>query len=247
VIIWQDTAYIIGTAPLNERDMMVECLSQHHGRFRAVAKYGATRKHKTTYQQGTLIACEWKAKQEHQLGTITVEVLKGYIAQILSDYPRLLAMQSAHALCSRYLYQHDHASQIFAAFGALYDALNEHNMTAVFTSYQALEITLLAETGYALSLDSCVATGAERELRYISPKSGCALSAVAGEAYKNKLFTYPAWLKDAEYTPSFAELLDAQRMNAYFLETRLGAVHNAPLPAVRERLTQHLEALAAHE
>ncbi len=226
---------------------MVECFSQHHGRFRAVAKFGATAKNKTKYQEGNLIACEWKAKQEHQLGTISVEVLKGHMAGIISDYMRMLAMQSVHALCRTYLHQHDHMPRLFAACQQFYMSLISGDARQLFLHYFQFEMTLLEETGYALSLDECVATGEVINLHYISPKSGCAVSEAAGAPYKDRLFTYPKWLKDADYEPSFAELLDALRMNAYFLHKRLGEVHEVELPAVRARLMQQCENLAANE
>ena len=247
MIIWTDNAFIIGTTPLSERDLLVECFSEQHGRFKAVAKFGATSKNKTKYQEGNFISCEWKAKQEHQLGTITVEVLKGHMALIISDYLRLLSMQSVHSLIRAYLYQHDKASKLFFACQKFYEALILHDVRTLLLDYANLELILLEETGYGLSLHECVVTGDSDNLHYISPRSGCAVNINAGEPYKDKLFIYPKWLKDANYQPSFAELLDGLRMNAYFLERRLGEVHHAPLPVVRTRLLQQCENLAANE
>ena len=51
---------------------------------------------------------------------------------------------------------------------------------------------LLEELGFGLDLASCAATGKTADLIYVSPKSGRAVSAGAGEPYKGRLLALPA-------------------------------------------------------
>ena len=49
------------------------------------------------------------------------------------------------------------------------------------------ELALLEELGFGLDLASCAATGKTADLVYVSPRSGRAVSAEAGEPYKERL------------------------------------------------------------
>ena len=57
------------------------------------------------------------------------------------------------------------------------------------------ELVLLDELGFGLDLASCAATGTTTDLVYVSPKSGRAVSAEAGEPYKDRLLALPAFLR----------------------------------------------------
>ena len=57
------------------------------------------------------------------------------------------------------------------------------------------ELVLLEELGFGLDLATCAATGSTADLVYVSPKSGRAVSAEAGEPYKDRLLALPAFLR----------------------------------------------------
>src|SRR5581483_6801304 len=56
------------------------------------------------------------------------------------------------------------------------------------------ELALLDELGFGLDLASCAATGRTSDLIYVSPRSGRAVSAEAGEPYKDRLLALPPFL-----------------------------------------------------
>ena len=56
------------------------------------------------------------------------------------------------------------------------------------------ELALLATLGFGLDLGQCAATGANDQLVYVSPRTGRAVSASAGEPYKERLLRLPAFL-----------------------------------------------------
>jgi DNA repair protein RecO (recombination protein O) len=60
------------------------------------------------------------------------------------------------------------------------------------------ELAMLAELGFGLDLDACAATGATSELIYVSPKSGTAVSRVAGAPFHDRLLRLPAFLRRGE-------------------------------------------------
>ena len=61
--------------------------------------------------------------------------------------------------------------------------------------YVAWEMDLLAELGFGLDLARCAATGATTDLVYVSPKTGRAVSAAAGEPYRDRLLALPPFLR----------------------------------------------------
>jgi len=65
-----------------------------------------------------------------------------------------------------------------------------------------LELALLAELGFGLDLSHCAASGEESELVYVSPKSGRAVSSKAGEPWKERLLSLPAFLRGDDKRPS---------------------------------------------
>jgi DNA repair protein RecO (recombination protein O) len=59
------------------------------------------------------------------------------------------------------------------------------------------ELLLLDELGFGLDLEACAATGSRDDLAYVSPKSGRAVSRKAGEPYRERLLSLPAFLTES--------------------------------------------------
>jgi DNA repair protein RecO (recombination protein O) len=77
---------------------------------------------------------------------------------------------------------------------------------------------LLAELGFGLDLDECVATGTTQDLVYVSPKSGRAVSRDAGAPYAERMLSLPAFLRDLEAEPTGREVADGFALTGFFLE-----------------------------
>jgi DNA repair protein RecO (recombination protein O) len=60
--------------------------------------------------------------------------------------------------------------------------------------YVRFEFNLLTSLGFGLDLESCAATGMTQDLRYVSPKSGRAVSVDGAQGYENKLLKLPPFL-----------------------------------------------------
>ena len=63
------------------------------------------------------------------------------------------------------------------------------------------ELALLEELGFGIDLSACAATGKTTDLVYVSPNSGRAVSAEAGEPYKDRLLALPAFLRGRARAP----------------------------------------------
>jgi DNA repair protein RecO (recombination protein O) len=79
-------------------------------------------------------------------------------------------------------------------------------------------------------------------LIYVSPRSACAVSAEAGEPYKEKMLPLPAFLRGASSAATPAEAVDALTTTGHFIETRILHVSNRQLPEARLRVIELLRA-----
>ena len=87
-----------------------------------------------------------------------------------------------------------------------------------------LEMALLKELGFGLSLSQCAVTGARENLTHISPKTGRAVCTQVAEPYKDRLFPIPDFLRhidESSYldlaTTSLDQIHQALSLTSYFL------------------------------
>jgi DNA repair protein RecO (recombination protein O) len=93
------------------------------------------------------------------------------------------------------------------------------------------ELAVLAECGFGVDLTECAATGSREDLVYVSPKSSRAVSRVAGEPYKERLFRLPPFLRHGRANHiSRDDLRDGFKLAGYFLTRNLFAPRGLGLP-----------------
>jgi DNA repair protein RecO (recombination protein O) len=98
------------------------------------------------------------------------------------------------------------------------------------------ELLLLQDLGFGLDLSECAATGSDADLIYVSPRSGRAVSRVAGEPYGTKLLVLPRFLLDDNAPTEPADILAGFALTGYFLERYVLLPHDLTMPQSRERL-----------
>ena len=77
---------------------------------------------------------------------------------------------------------------------------------------------MLNDLGFGLDLTRCAATGTERDLVYVSPKSGRAVNREAGAAWADKMLPLPSFLvAGAAKAANRESLADAFRLTGHFL------------------------------
>ncbi len=236
-----ETGILISVLPFSERDAVCRVFTRRHGVLAGMVKAGLTSKQRGNLQVGNHVQLQWHARLAEQLGTMTLEMLHPVAARVMGHADKLQAMLSACALIERYFGEREAHLETMHALENLLEALMGSG-AGWLALYVRFEDALLKDAGFGLDLEQCAATGVRENLVYISPKSGCAVSATAGEPYAQKLFALPELLKNpAIHEISVAQTIDALRMTGYFLEARLVAASGRELPAARVRWLQHLE------
>ena len=74
--------------------------------------------------------------------------------------------------------------------------------------------------GFGLDLSTCASTGRNDDLIYVSPKSGRAVSASAGEPYRDRLLPLPGFLIDGN-TATTEDLVAGLQLTGFFIERHI--------------------------
>jgi DNA repair protein RecO (recombination protein O) len=231
---WQDNGIILSVRSHGETGGVVSILTRDHGRAMGYV-YGATSaRTRGVLEPGNLVSVHWQAKSHDQLGTFTLELEKSYAADVMDDPVKLTAMQSACVLADKTLPEREKHAGVYEGTKALMASF----ATEIWApTYIYWEIGLLRELGFGLDLSKCAATGAVDNLIYVSPKSGCAVSAPAGEIYKEKLLHLPPFLR-GEGRFEESDILDGLKLTGHFLLHRVFSQANTNLPEPRLRLEE---------
>jgi DNA repair protein RecO (recombination protein O) len=235
---WQDSGIILSVRGHGDTGGVVSILTREHGRAMGYV-YGATStKTRGVLEPGNLVSIDWKAKSNDQLGTFTLELEKSIAADVMDDAAKLTAMQSACVLADKTLPEREKHEGMYEGTKALMASF----ATDIWApTYIYWEIGLLRELGFGLDLSRCAATGAVDNLIYVSPKSGCAVSAEAGAIYKEKLLALPGFLR-GQGSFEESDILNGLKLTGHFLLHRVFSLSNSNLPESRLRLEEKFRA-----
>lgn len=186
-------------------------------------------------EPGSRVSIDWKSRVADNLGTVTLEQEAGLPHGILDDPLKLSALLSACALCDSALPEREGHAGLYHGFKTLIEMMDGEVWGA---SYVYWEIALLKELGFGLDLTRCAGGGDPQTLAYVSPKSGCAVSYVAGEPYKDKLLPLPSFLKPNGGPLDAEEIQKGLRMTGYFLEHWVYTHHTKGVPEARLRFEE---------
>lgn len=241
---WADEGVILSVKPHGETAAVVEIFTRTHGRHLGLVHGGRSRRLRPVLQTGNHVDAQWKARLAEHLGHVSVELRKGYAAQAMDD-PLTLAALSSLCTLARLLAERDPHPNLFEITLFVLSYLDEPEVwPALMVRW---ELALLDELGFGLDLSACAATGVKTNLIYVSPKSGRAVSAEAGEAYKDRLLPLPGFLAKGGgeggngTTPDDADVVAGLNLAAHFLETRVLLPREETLPEARLRFKELIE------
>ena len=218
---WRDSGYVLSARRHGESALIAELLTAEHGRHAGLVRGGQSPRRRALLQPGNLVAAVWRGRLAEHLGTLECELLEPHAARLMDDPERLAALGAAVALLVAALPEREPHPDLYASFAAL-----------------------LAALGFGLDLASCAATGTNRDLAYVSPRSGRAVSREAGRPYHDKLLPLPAFLWRDE--PAAAgDIAAGLELTGYFLHHHVLAPHGGRLPDARERLAERMRRAAA--
>lgn len=235
---WSDEAIILSVRPHGETAAVVELFTRGHGRHMGLVHGGRSRKHRPVLQTGNQVDATWKARLADQLGHLTLEMTRPFAASVMDNPLALSALSSMSALLHLLPERDPHPSLYevtLFVLGFLDDA------TVWPALYVRWELALLDELGFGLDLSECAATGSNDQLIYVSPRTGRAVSASAGEPYKDKLLSLPSFLAKSRGAIATADDVRAGLgLTRHFLDARVFTPRGETIPEVRVRLAERL-------
>jgi DNA repair protein RecO (recombination protein O) len=245
---WRDTGFVLAARRHGESALIAELLTREHGRHAGLVRGGQSPRRRALLQPGNQVTANWRGRLPEHLGSLDCELVEANAVRFLDDPDRLAAVTAATALLLTALPEREPNMELYQSFAALLAALTP----ARFGTGQPLdsagswpqyyvkwECGLLAALGFGLDLGRCAVTGVTEDLAFVSPRSGRAVSRMAGEPYRDKLLPLPGflWCDVAADRPDIAAGLVLTR---YFLLHHLLQPHGRQLPEARERLAERM-------
>ncbi len=227
---WQDQGIVLSVRPYGESGAVVSLLTQEHGRACGYVRGARSTKMRGVLEVGGVVDVQWQSRSGDGLGAFSLELSKSYAAEYMCDALRLAALQSACGLCDAALPEREGACGIFHGLVALLETLGGDVWGAAYVMW---EIGFLKELGFSLDLTKCAGGGDNMALAYVSPKSGCAVSYGAGEAYKDKLLPLPDFLKPQGGAADDEDVFRGLMMCGYFFTHWVFAHHSKGIPTSR--------------
>jgi len=212
---WRDRGIIIGTRRHGETSLILEVMTEQRGRHLGLVRGGRSRRQQPVLQPGNEVELTWRARLDEHLGTFHVEPLALAAARLMEQPSGIYGIQllASHL---RLLPERDRHSELFRAMEVVIEHLCEPEIAGPLMV--RFELRLLEELGFGLDLSSCAGSGRRNDLVYVSPKSGRAVSRIAGDPWKDKLLALPAFLAgQPSVVPNEADIANAFDLTSYFL------------------------------
>lgn len=235
-----DTGIILDARAHGETHAIADVFTEHHGRWAGLVYGGQGRQKRPLLQPGNEVTLEWKGRADDSLGHFTLEMAHARAGEAMGERLSLAALSAACATALATLPEREPHARAYAAMSVLLANLDHIELWPALMA--RWELGLLAELGFGLTLDRCAATGARENLIYVSPRSACAVSAEAGEPYKDKLLPLPLFLRGASSEATLSDAVDGLKTTGHFIETRILHVYDKPLPEARLRVVELLQA-----
>ncbi len=248
---WNDEAIVLAAQKHEDKGLIVQLLTCEHGLHAGMVR--GVRKQLPICQQGNVVQACWRGRLAEQLGSYTLELVNPVAAKAMQSRVRLTMISALTALLTRTMQERDPHPEIYVMVHDFLIGLESDLMALV--AYCHLERALLSYLGFGLNLTECAATGAKENLIYVSPKTGRAVCAEAGEPYKAKLLRVPDFWPMPEAagdifdinklvsqnTPVenpalLADILCSLNVTRYFLEHHVLEVIGRRLPNIRYQL-----------
>jgi DNA repair protein RecO (recombination protein O) len=238
---WRDSGIVLSARRHGERALLLRVLTREHGRHSGLVRNGQGPRQRGRYEIGNQLDLTWRARLSEHLGTFAAELEKSHASRFLDDAARLAALASAAALADATLPDREPHPRAYRGLLDLVEALEADQGWAPI--YVHWELDLLAELGFGLDLARCAATGRNDDLIYVSPRSGQAVSASAGEPYRSRLLPLPSFLING-MPPTLADLADGLALTGFFLERRVVTPHERKMPAARARFVEAVKRMS---
>ncbi len=234
---WNDDAIVLSVRRYGESSAILECLTREHGRHLGLVRGGASHRLRSTLQRGNTLRLNWRARLSEHLGGYTAELVRARAGDAIENRQVLVGVNAFASVASSVLPEREPHLPIFEVGEILLDAIVNQDLLHWGPLFVRWEAGLLEALGFGLDLSRCAATGRTEDLRYVSPKSGRAVSDEAAAPYRERLLALPAFLLGSQAgEPELTDIAAGLNLTGHFLLERVLQPHRQTMPAARLRL-----------
>ena len=237
------TGIVCGILAHGEHGAVVRLLTPEDGLQAGYVRGGRSRTLRPVLLPGNIVQADYRARSEAQLAALTVELIETR-AGLLGEPLAAAAIDWATALTAVTLPEGQPFPELYAALdgllGAIEAAPSARGWGAALARYEML---LLGQMGFGLDLSACAVTDARDDLVFVSPRSGRAVSAAAGEGYRDRLLPLPGFLILGGVAEDWGDILAALRLTGHFLARDVLTERRTGVLAARGRLIDRIKRL----
>ena len=233
---WQDEGIVLGVRRHGEPSAIAEIVTRTRGRHLGLVRGGRSRRMQPVLQPGNGVAVTWRARLDQHLGAYQVEPTQLRAARLMETATGVYGVQAMAALL-RLLPERDPHPHLYEALGIILE--NLHEPAGAGELFVRFEIAMLEDLGFGLDLSRCAATGSSEDLRYVSPKSGRAVSGDAGKPWADRMLALPEFLAEGSSRSAAPDTLsEAFQLTGYFLQRHVYEPRGIDVPEARAGFIQ---------
>jgi DNA repair protein RecO (recombination protein O) len=237
-------AVILAARAHGEHGSVVRAFTREDGVQPGYVRGGRSRAMRPILQPANIVLGDWRARTGEQLAALTVELVHSR-ATLHREPLAAAAIEWVAALTATSLPEAQAYPRIFDALTGMLDATEAapaaRGWAVALVRY---ELLLLAELGFGLDLDQCVASGSTDDLAFVSPKSGAAVSRQAAQGYEERLLALPAFVRVGGEA-DWPDILAGVALTGHFLARDILVDRRAEPLAARARLVDRLKRAVA--
>lgn len=237
-------AIILSIRAHGEHGAIVRALTAADGMQVGYVRGGRSRAMRPILQPANVVMGEWRSRTDTQMPSLQVELIHSRAAMFGEPLPAA-GFEWVTALTATVLPEGQAYPQVHLAMDGLLAAIEAapaaRGWAVALVRY---ELLLLAELGFGLDLDRCAATGASDDLRYVSPKSGAAVSGDGAIGYEQRLLKLPPFVLQGG-AADWDDILSGLQLAGHFIERDLLIGRSAEILGARQRLVDRLKRAVA--
>lgn len=201
-----------------EHGVIARVLTPEHGLMSGYVRGGRSRTMRPILIASNKVMAEFRNRNEDQLSGLTVELVESrgpYLSEPLAS----AGIDWVTALMSSCLAQDNGYPRLYSAMDALLSAIcGAPSAKGWARALVQFEMLTLSELGFGLDLEKCAVTGETKNLHFMSPKSGRAVSLDGAAGHERKLLTLPHFIIDRSVSPDWDDIFNGLQLTGYFLE-----------------------------
>ena len=221
---WQGEGLLLDARRYGETSALIDVFGVSLGRRVGLVRGAFSKKNKSVIQPGNQLFLTWNSRIEESLGTFKVELIKSRYHTICQERIGLELFNLICVLCSTFLPERLDFDDLYHQ--TIMCIEGKHSIEEKLRRYVEWELQLLTSLGFGLDLAKCVVSGSKKDLKFVSPKSGCAVSSKSSIGWEKKLLVLPDFLGDRKSAKilSIADLENGFKLTEYFIKKNLNPV-----------------------